>query len=240
MTLLDALLSWATLPFLIALGVAVLFAALQLSGVLGLLAGGDHDADGDGDADGDADADGDGDADGDHDADGDNEAEHGASDAAHSFNLGADLGVGRVPLSILWQTYAFSFAFAGIATHVAVWSIKRALPLATLVLSVPLAIAFGYFITRTVGRVVGRVVADPANEVTSRAGLVGKVGVVISTRVSSEFGEVRIPVRTGHVVRVTALVHENEAPIEEQREVVVVEYDKDRDRLFVAPLEPRR
>ncbi len=238
MTLLDALLSWATLPYLIALGVAVLFAALQLSGVLGLLAGGDHDgdADADGDADGDASADHDGDADGDHDAD----DAAGASLASHGFSVGADLGVGRVPLSILWQTYALAFAFAGLAANIAVWSARRALPLSTLAWSVPFSLAFGYAVTRLVGRVVGRAVSDPALEVTSRAGLVGKVGVVISSKVDGEFGEVRIPVRTGHVVRVTALVHENEPPIEEQREVVVVEYDRARDRLYVAPLEPRR
>ncbi len=238
MTLLDALLSWATLPYLIALGVAVLFAALQLSGVLGLLAGGDHDADADGDADGDGDAE----ASGDHDADGDHEADgaSGAAPASHGFSVGADLGVGRVPLSILWQTYAFAFAFAGLATNIAMWSARRALPLSTLALSLPVSLAFGYAVTRFVGRVVGRVVSDPEAEVTSRAGLVGRVGVVISSKVDGEFGEVRIPVRTGHVVRVTALVHDNEAPIEEQREVVVVEYDRARDRLYVAPLEPRR
>jgi len=39
------------------------------------------------------------------------------------------------------------------------------------------------------------------------------------------------------MVRVTAHVRDDEAVILEQREVVVVEYDAARDRLYVAPLD---
>src|SRR5262249_44809754 len=45
----SSLLAWANVPFTVALGVAIGFALLQMTGLLGLLAGGgDHDGDADG------------------------------------------------------------------------------------------------------------------------------------------------------------------------------------------------
>ena len=219
MAFLESLLTWASVPYVVSIGVAVLFAILQATGLLGLLAGGDdHDGDADGDADGD-------DADGDHDHD------------AQGFSVLADLGVGKVPLSILWQTFAFAFGFAGVAANVFYLSYAHALPLWTLALSLPLALVFGYAVTRQVGRIVARVVADPAQEATSRAGLVGQTGVVISSKVNAEFGEVRIRDRSGHVVRVACRVRVDDNIVPEHAEVVVVEYDREKDWLYVAPLE---
>lgn len=221
MAFLESLLTWASVPYVVSIGVAVLFALLQATGLLGLLAGGDdHDGDADGDADSDAD-----DADGDHDHD------------AQGFSVLADLGVGRVPLSILWQTFAFAFGFAGVAVNVFYLSSAHVLPLWTLAVSLPLALVFGYVVTRQVGRIVARVVADPAQEATSRAGLVGQTGVVISSKVNAEFGEVRIRDRSGHVVRVACRVRVDDSVVPEHAEVVVVEYDREKDWLYVAPLE---
>jgi membrane protein implicated in regulation of membrane protease activity len=229
MAFLEALLTWASVPYVVSIGVAVLFAVLQATGLLGLLAGGDdHDADHDGAADGDADGDTDSDAD---DADGDHDHD------AQGFSVLADLGVGKVPLSILWQTFAFAFGFAGVAANVFYLSYARALPLWTLAVSLPVALVFGYLVTRQVGRAVARVVADPAQEATSRAGLVGHTGVVISSKVDAEFGEVRIRDRSGHVVRVACRVRVDDSVVPERAEVVVVDYDREKGWLYVAPLE---
>ncbi len=239
MSFLSSFLSWANVPFTIALGVALAFALLQMSGLLGLLAGGgDHD--GDPDADADADGDGDHEADADHDHDGDDGDDGDDAEHAHpgvGQQLLAGLGVGKVPLSIIWQTYAVSFAFAGLAANGLYVGRVGALPPHTLAWTVPGALLFGYLVTRTLGRAVGRVVADPKQEATTRKQLVGHTGVVISSKVSGEFGEVRVKDKTGHVVRIICRTRQDEQAIPEGREVVIVDYDPAGDHLFVAPLD---
>ena len=77
MQLLAFLVAGANGPFTIAVSVALLFTAVQASGLMGLLGGNDdHDHDHDGAADGDADGDGDVDGDGDADGDADHDAAH--------------------------------------------------------------------------------------------------------------------------------------------------------------------
>jgi membrane protein implicated in regulation of membrane protease activity len=236
----SSLLAWANVPFMVALGVAVGFALLQMTGLLGLLAGGgDHDGDADHDVDGGHDADADGDADHDADADHDHDQDHDADqDEAHGFGhqLLAGLGVGKVPLSIIWQTYAVAFGFAGFAANTVYLSRTGALPAHNLLWTVPMATVFGYLATRLLSRGVARLVADPQQEATTRKQLVGHSGVVISSRVDGEFGEVRIKDKTGHTLRVICRTRDEQA-IPEGREVVVVDWDREGDRLYVAPLD---
>jgi membrane protein implicated in regulation of membrane protease activity len=262
---LSSLLAWANAPFTVALGVAVGFALLQMSGLLGLVAGGghggDHDVDGGHEADvdhevdahvdagGHADMDHDVDAGGDHDGahDGGHDADHDADhdgdheQAAQSPGVGhqilAGLGVGKVPLSIVWQTFAVAFGFAGIAANTVYLDRVGALPPVALAWAVPAALVFAYAVTRGVSRVIGRMVADPKQEATSRRQLVGHTGVVISSKIDAEFGEVRLRDKTGHVVRIICRTRDEGRSIAEGREVVIVDYDRDRDRLYVAPLD---
>jgi membrane-bound ClpP family serine protease len=100
----------------------------------------------------------------------------------------------------------------------------------------PGAAVFGYVATRLLAGVVGRIVADPKQEATTRKQLVGQSGVVISSRIDAEFGEVRIKDKTGHTLRVVCRTRD-EGPIPEGREVVVVDWDREDDRLYVAPLD---
>jgi membrane protein implicated in regulation of membrane protease activity len=234
---LSSLFAWANVPYSVALGTALAFAILQMTGILGLLAGGnDHDADHDHDVDVDADGDVDGDADAD--ADGDHDADH---DADHGHGVGhhllVDLGVGRVPMSVIWQTFAVSFAFAGIAINTIYAGRVGAPPTYSLAWTIPISLLFGYLVTRAAARALGKVMANPEQEATSRKELVGQAGVVISSKVSAEFGEVRVRDKSGHVIRIICRTREGERPIREGREVVIVDHDRDRDWLFVAPLD---
>lgn len=246
MSFVSSLLAWANVPFTVALGVAVGFALLQMTGLLGLIAGGgdhegdhdvdggheaDHDVDGGHEADADHDADGGHDGDHDHDHDADQDQSHGVG---QSFLAG--LGVGKVPLSIVWQTYAVAFGFAGITANTAYLSYLGALPALTLAWTVPGAGVFGYVATRLLARAIGRVIADPRQEATTRRQLVGHSGVVISSKINAEFGEVRIKDKTGHTVRVICRTRDDRA-IPEGREVVIVDYDREGDHLYVAPLD---
>jgi membrane protein implicated in regulation of membrane protease activity len=244
---LSTLLAWANVPFLVALGVAVGFAFLQMTGLLGLLAGGGEHGDHDVDADHEVDADGGHEADADHDADADGDNDHDADhdndhDADHEQSPGlgqqlmAGLGVGRVPLSIIWQTFAVAFGFAGVVANTIYATRAGALPALNLVWTLPGAAIFAYLVTRTLSRALGRVVADPRQEATTRKQLVGHAGVVISTRIDAEFGEVRVKDKTGHTLRVICRTRDG-SPIPEGRDVVIVDWDRDGDHLYVAPLD---
>jgi membrane protein implicated in regulation of membrane protease activity len=248
---LSSLFAWANVPFTVALGVAVGFGFLQMTGLLGLLAGGgEHEGDAGHDIDGghEADAghvgghvgghDGGHDGDADHEAEGDHEhdADHEGESHGLSQQLLAGLGVGRVPLSIIWQTYAVVFGFAGVAANTVYLSYAGALPALTLAWTVPGAAVAGYVLTRLLARAIGSVVADPRQEATSRFQLVGHSGVVISSKIDAEFGEVRIKDKTGHTVRVICRTREAQA-IPEGREVVVVDYEREGGLLYVAPLD---
>jgi membrane protein implicated in regulation of membrane protease activity len=259
---LSSLLAWANAPFTVALGVAVGFALLQMSGLLGLLAGGghsdgdhdaghveghevdgghdaDHEVDAHADHDGGHDADHDGGHDADHDADHDHDQEQGQVSHGHGVGhqLLAGLGVGKAPLSIVWQTFAITFGFAGIAVNTVYLDRVGALPPVALAWALPGALVFAYAVTRGVSRVIGRMVSDPKQEATTRKQLVGHTGVVISSKIDGEFGEVRVQDKTGHVVRIICRTRDEGQRIPEGRQVVFVDYDRERDRLYVAPLD---
>ena len=78
----------------------------------------------------------------------------------------------------------------------------RAVPLLTLAWTLPASLVGGYVAVALVARLLGPVLSSKEQEATSRAQLVGQIGVVISSQVNQEFGEVRIRDKTGHDVRV--------------------------------------
>jgi hypothetical protein len=244
----SSLFAWGDVPFAVALGVAFGFALLQMSGILGALSGGadvDGGADGDADAhvdvdggahvdvDGDADVHVDGHADGDGDADG---HDHEAGQAAplgwmHALLVG--VGVGKAPLFVLAETFTVVFALAGIAMNAPYG--QAGAPPHSLAWTLPLALLTAFFTTRGVAGILGRLLGG--GEASSRAGLVGLSGVVISRRVDNEFGEVRLRDRSGHVVRIVCRAETGEIP--EGREVVVIDEDARDQRLVVAALDVR-
>lgn len=226
--------SWANAPFAVAIGVVGVFALLQATGVLGLIAGGgegDHELDHDVDVGHDVEADADADGGGDHDADG-------ASDERGLAAVAAGiLGVGTLPLSILWQAFALAFAAAGFAMNLHFMDRPGGPPPSTLLWTLPAALTFGCIAVATLNKVLGPVLSSKGQEATSRAQLVGQIGVVISSKVDHDFGEVRIRDRTGHDLRVVCkLVKESKAAPTERQSVVVVDYDE-KGGLLVAPLD---
>ncbi|AKF11370.1 hypothetical protein DB32_008519 [Sandaracinus amylolyticus] len=215
--MLDWLSSWANVPFTVAGGATLLFALVQASGVLGLL-GSDDDGDADTDADGDGDADG-------HEA-----------DAGHGSALEALLGplaIGRVPLTLTVESAGLAFAIAGLVINSAYLSDPAGPPLVSLAWTLPSALLVGYGAAALVARVLAPIIDDRAQAATSRRELVGTIGVVISSRVSEEFGEVRLRDRSGHDVRVVCRVAPGTRELAERDEAVVVECSED-GTLFVA------
>lgn len=207
--MLDWLAAWPNVPFTIVGGTTLLFALVQASGVLSLLAG-----------DGEADAD----ADGGHDA--------GSIGAA----LLAPLAIGRVPLTWTVQTAGLAFALSGLAMNVAWLEMGLPTPLVSLAWTLPGAALLAYGTAALVARVVAPAVDDRPHAATSRRALVGSIGVVISSKVSEEFGEVRVRDRSGHDVRVVCKLAPGSRPLAEREEAVIVDCDES-GTLFVAPFD---
>jgi hypothetical protein len=216
--------SWGNAPFAIAMGVVGVFALLQATGLLGLLAG-----------DGDAEHDVDHDVDADHDADGDHDGDGGDRGWVNAF-FGA-LGVGTIPLSMIWQTFALVFGAVGFACNLRYFGQSGGPPILSLAWTAPAGMVSGFFAVSAVTRFLGPVLSSKGQEATSRAQLVGQIGVVISSKVDHDFGEVRIRDKSGHDLRVVCKLTKGAriAPTEQQS-VVVVDCD-DQGALLVAPID---
>jgi hypothetical protein len=231
--------TWANSPFAVAIGAVGVFALLQATGLLGLIAGGgegDHDVD----ADHDVDVDHDVDADADHDADGEHDAEHdhdGSGERGLAAVAAGVLGFGTLPLSILWQTFALGFGAAGFAMNFRYFERPGGPPIESLLWTLPAAFAVGCVATAALNKTLGPVLSSKGQEATSRAQLVGQIGVVISSKVDHDFGEVRIRDKSGHDLRlVCKLAKESQGAPTESQSVVVVDYDEKGGILF-APLD---
>lgn len=228
MSLWSFLCAWGNLPFGVAFGIAVVFAALSWSGALSVLAGGGDSDEADGDE---TDADEADDSD-----DSDDESDDEGDDRGVFALALAPLGKGKLPWSLLWQSFAVIFAVTGYAAN-ARYLREATVPLRSLFWTVPLALLVAYACVALLARLLGPVFSSDADLATSRKDLVGELGVVISTRVTAEFGEVRFRDKSGHDVRlVCALDHGSRVPHEGEH-VVVVGLDPHRDRVLVAPLE---
>jgi membrane protein implicated in regulation of membrane protease activity len=239
------LVAWANAPYTVALGIVGLFALLSASGLLGLLAGGEHGGgdDGDGaDVDGhdveghEADHDGGHDDGDDHDADQENDADRSGLSRVTSVALGP-LGIGKLPFSLVWQVYGAVFALTGLGVNAKYIDLGHVPPLSSLAWTMPLALGAGYGVVAAIARVLGPALASKDVEATSRAELVGHVGTVISTQVDADFGEIRVRDKTGHDLRIVCRLAPGHSPAREKQEIVVVDHDRDTGTLFVALLD---
>lgn len=256
MALLAALFSAANAPYTAALLVVALYVGLQL---FGLFESGDHP---DGDlgaehsvaagghaaadaAGGDLDGDGEGadpeagsEPDPDHGSDAGEHAEPGeghASIGGLAWALSA-LGVGRVPLAIVWQTFFTMFGLIGITATTVTSSLLGSPRPFFLAISFPLALVLGALLTAGTARGIARLVPSSSGDATRKRDLVGCSGVVISTKVDAEFGEVRLRDPQGRTLRLICHALPGEPALPEGTEVVVVDYERSKGHLFVSRL----
>jgi hypothetical protein len=147
----------------------------------------------------------------------------------------AGLGVGQVPMSLVWQTFALSFGLLGIVTNSLVYMGTGHLPAVALALSLPVSLGGGYGITRGITRAILKVAT--IQEAASQRDLIGLSGIVVTGKVDEEFGEIRVKLPDGNVVQVHCRVMEGEKPILQHEPVVIVEYNRTQDRIYVARVE---
>ncbi|MGD0676078.1 MAG: hypothetical protein ABSC94_11700 [Polyangiaceae bacterium] len=204
---------WGNAPFAVALGAVVAFALLQSTGILGLLAGGEgHDHDVDHDVT--------------HDTDDPSADDHGQGAALARGSSAAALGFGTLPFTMIWEVFALAAGVTGYALNLGYFGAPSGPPVHTLAWTVPGASLAGSLAVATLARWLGPVFAFKDQEATSRVELVGQIGVVISSKVDEEFGEVRIRDKTGHDLRVVCrLAKGSTGEPREQDHVVVVECD---------------
>ena len=227
MSFVASLFAWGNAIYTFALATTLGFALLEMSGVLGWLAGADGD-----DSESESDHDVDADADHDVDVDGDHDADDGDDDGAARGIL-ATLGGGRVPFSMIWQTFGMTFGLTGLALNTIVLAYFGAVPVWSLLWTLPLALVVGFFVTRFVGGGLARILAHDATQASSRHDLVGRPAIVISSQLSTQFGEVRIRDKASHVRVVCKLM--SGPPVSEGAEVVIVECKK--GQLYAAPFD---
>jgi hypothetical protein len=213
-TVLEFFTTWANAPFTIAAGIAALFALLQATGATRLL--------------------------GHHDVAHDHELAHDHVSHDHAEDHEHDAEHPALPLTLSWQVFSIVFAVTGFALNALYADAGRALTAFTLLWTMPSSALAGSLALRGLARLLRPVLATKAQEATTRAELVGHVGVVISSEVRPDFGEVRIRDKTGHDVRLLCKLAEGHAPAREKESVVVLEYDRERDELFVAPIDAIR
>ena len=161
----------------------------------------------------------------DHDADLDHDADH-------------DHDAGGIPLAIAMPLGLTAFGFSGLFASLAFGGIGpdwqtfeeiKILP----VLALAITGAWGALAIST--RVYKRYLPDNVHTASDRRDLLGLVGTVISKRVDTEFGQVRIKDNFGHELEVPCVALDRERSAANGEEVVLVEWNAKQNRFKVVP-----
>ncbi|MCK6549192.1 YqiJ family protein [Myxococcota bacterium] len=260
-TFFTSLFAWQNLLFTTTLGLGTLLFGVQ---ALGLFGSSDKDVDHDTDADHDVDHDVDADHDVDHDVDAghDVDADH---DGGHALEHGPDahaldahhgdhalahgdhdgvvaaalkgLGIGRVPLSMLLPLVLVGFGTFGLVASLVVGGLgARAATFEDWrVLPVLGAAAAGALLVARVGARLFARLAPDAKSVSDKWDLLGLVGVVTTTKVDLELGQVRVKDTFGNELEVPCIARDAARIPKYGEEVVLVDWTPERNRFEVVP-----
>ncbi|HEX9295829.1 MAG TPA: hypothetical protein VF881_08335 [Polyangiaceae bacterium] len=225
---------WWNLPYLVMLGLVAAFFVLQIVGMLG---GGDNDAEvahGDAAPDFDHDADLDGpDHDIDHDADVDHDAEAAGTGVGWTSAL-SFFGVGRVPIMVVWVTFFIFAGFTGIFVNSTLFvNHQGVFPVWGLAASAGASLLLGLVAVRMFSSMAARLVDVGGRGSTRKHELSGKSGVVASLELDQRFGEVRVRDARGNELLLHGRLHPDEPALKRGEKVVLVDYDPQRELFWV-------
>jgi membrane protein implicated in regulation of membrane protease activity len=134
----------------------------------------------------------------------------------------------------MWQSFSIVFGLTGLVLN-ARWVNVGPPPVSSLLWTVPVSTVSALAVMALLARILRPILSSKETEATKRSALVGQVGTVISSRVTTEFGEIRLNDRTGQVVRVVCKLEKGSRVPHEHEQVVVVACED--GVLYVAPLD---
>ena len=214
---------WWNVPFLVMLGLVLVFFVLQVMGMTK-----EHDA-----ADHDVDADADADADADHDADHDHDQEHG-NGASHGGVL-SFFGVGRIPFMVIWLTLFIFSGFSGLVLNRVVYVRNYGwYPLWFFPVALVTALLLGLVGVFFFGRLAGKLVDTGGKGSTRKEELQGRAGIVSSVNVDEKGGEIRVTDAAGNEMIVHGRIQAGEKVPRRGEKVVLVDYDAEKDLFWVS------
>jgi hypothetical protein len=149
--------------------------------------------------------------------------------------LGAPLGVGRIPVTLIGQIFMVVFGVAGLVMNT-IFAETSGIPWMSLLWTLPGAMLIAYGVQSATARVIAPLVDDRPAAATKRNELVGSIATVISRSVTEDFGEVRIRDRSGHDVRLIVKLSRGGSSLALGQEAVVVDVD-DKGTLLVSGLD---
>lgn len=203
---------WWNLPFLVMLGLVVVFFVLQVVGLLG------HHGDGDVH----------------HEHEHEHEHEHDAEGDGHGML--SWLGVGRVPFMVVWVTGFIFGGFTGLIVN-RLFFLNGPYPTWAFAVALAAALVVGIIGVRLFSRLAAKLVDTGGRGATAKHELAGKQGVVASAHLDGEFGEVRVHDAGGNELLIHARLGPGEPALARGAKVVLVEFDTEKE-LFWATASP--
>jgi membrane protein implicated in regulation of membrane protease activity len=202
------LFTWYNIPFLVSLGLSLVFALLQLVGGFG---------DGDSDVDVDADADVDVDVEGDFFGD------------ALGF-----LGIGKVPVMLVLMGFLGVFGLSGLLINTIISQSFNGYAGIAFAAAALGSLICAFMLTGRISRGFARLAPDSSLAVGFEQ-LVGRIGTVSSPQVSETYGRVTVRDQHGGTHTVYAVLNGGE-PLPERSEVALLAYDEARRCFVVKPM----
>lgn len=215
------LFEWWNLIYVIPFLGGFLFLLIQAAGLSG---DGDHDIDHDLDHDLDTDAD----HDHDHDAD------HSAGEDSIFWRATSVLGIGHVPLSIVFMTLCFVWGFSGFTINSLLHPLLRT-PLFFLPLSMFGALIISFTVTGVVSRIVARVMPKTSTHYNVEEDLVNQIGEALYS-IDGKSGTVRVRDDYGNLQQYPAFSGADEQ-IPSGARVLLVAFDRDKGAFEVTSME---
>jgi hypothetical protein len=130
----------------------------------------------------------------------------------------AFLGVGKAPLMVVLVVLLGSMAVIGWTLNTLLEALLGSYPAWGLLLVLPVSFVLGGLISSRVARIIGRLLPSINTTATTAAGLVGRRGAVISPRLDSKYGLVRVRDQGGTLINVFAITPDDE-PIDGKSDV---------------------
>ncbi|GAB4179898.1 MAG: hypothetical protein Fur005_42330 [Roseiflexaceae bacterium] len=175
-----------------------------------------------------------GDTDTDTDIDADTDADIDAdADAEGGFDPLGALGIGKVPLMLVLIGFLGSFGALGLVLNALV-GFLGAYPVWGFWLVLVISIIAALPLTGSISKLFARF-ASRSSTAISLDQLVGRVGHVVSSNVSSTYGRVAVRDIHGSLHTVFAVIEAGQ-PIPEQSEVALIRYDEQQRRFVVRQL----